>query len=260
MMLKIFVLLFFSFYIVSALGDDKTSVIGHKENPCSRNTRPRQQIPLKKIQFNNKIYDGGRHHIIPYSVIRKFFDFAIAITVNSEAKGTERMKNYISNFIDKINADFIKNGVSIRIPKEAGRLLILDPLEEMCMMLAWLPGNIFIGPNQELRRHDKPKEQSGGDPGDGFEEYANRIIKDNQYFTALKNLYSDMDLFVKPPLDKNLFEKILRNLNIVKKKDKPFPFDARDWEMVKVEREIRKKVNGKTTIEKIKEDKFKIRE
>ncbi|XP_049312618.1 uncharacterized protein LOC105229637 [Bactrocera dorsalis] len=92
--------------------------------------------------------------------------------------------------------------------------------------------NIFIGPPVDLRYRDNPRNQRGGDPGNAFEEYANRIIRDDTHFTALQNLNRDMQRYVNNPLDVNLFLQIMQNLDIVNRRTTPFPFDAQDWEIV----------------------------
>ncbi|XP_050320268.1 uncharacterized protein LOC126753126 [Bactrocera neohumeralis] len=242
MVLKTFVLFFCLFYFGSVGYTSKISyVVVWRENPCSfMLNRPRHTslVPPTQFQFEDNCYDGGRHHIIPYEILRNFFNFAV-----KQASRATRIAQYLSAYISTIVAQFIANGESIQhqnpFPDNDEVVIIIDPWEEMFAALSWLPGNIFIGPQVNIRHHDDPLNQRGGDPGNAFEQYANRIINDDTHFTALQNLNRDMRLYINDSTDVNLFHQIMTNLDIVNRRTTPFPFDAEDWEIVNGEFYIR---------------------
>nr|XP_014102626.2 uncharacterized protein LOC106627144 [Bactrocera oleae] len=235
MVYKILVLLFFLFYSVS-IGNPQTInyVFRWREDPCPfiwNRPPPTSSVPSTEIQFENTRYTGGRHHIIPFEILRNFFVSAV-----QQSRIATRIGQYISAYISTIAGQYISNGESIQrrnpIPVDADAVIVIDPVEEMFAALAWLPGNIFIGPTQNFRHHDNPLNQRGGDPANAFEQYANRIIRDDAHFTALENLNRDMQLYIHDPSNVDLFHQIMHNLDIINSRTSPFPFDARDWQIV----------------------------
>ncbi|XP_049312571.1 uncharacterized protein LOC115066416 isoform X3 [Bactrocera dorsalis] len=235
MVLKTFVLFFWLFYFVSIGNTSKISyVFSSREDSCSSIwDRPRHTslVPPTRFQFENNSYNGNRHHVIPFQILRNFFNSAVR-----QSRQASRIARYLSAYISTIVAQFISNGETIQhhnpIPVDDEVVIVIDPLEEMFAALSWLPGNIFIGPAGNYRHHDDPLNQRGGDPGNAFEQYANRIIRDDTHFTALQNLNRDMRLYINDPSDVNLFHQIMINLDIVNRRNTPFPFDAQDWEIV----------------------------
>ncbi|XP_049312576.1 uncharacterized protein LOC115066416 isoform X4 [Bactrocera dorsalis] len=241
MVLKIFVFFFCLFYFGSIGNTSKISyVFSRREDPCPFIwDRPPHTVlvPSTEIRPGNT---GSRHHIIPFQILRSFFNTALLQTTLAS-----RVAQYLSAYISTIAAQFISNGESIQsqnqitIPIDDEVVITVDPLEEMFAALTWLPGNIFIGPPPAVRYGDDPLNQRGGDPGNAFEQYANRIIRDDTHFTALQNLNRDMQRYVNNPLDVNLFHQIMQNLDIVNRRTTPFPFDAQDWQIVNGEYFIR---------------------
>uniref|UniRef100_A0A0K8V8T5 Uncharacterized protein n=1 Tax=Bactrocera latifrons TaxID=174628 RepID=A0A0K8V8T5_BACLA len=232
MVRKTFVIFFCLFYFAN------TSKISYlfmwREDACSSIwDRPRHTslVPPSEIQFENCTYTGSRHHVIPFEILRNFFNSALR-----QASEASRVARYLAAYIFSIAEQYIANGESIQhqnpIAIDVPVVIVIDPLEEMFAALTWLPGNIFIGPPANIRHHDNPQNQSGGDPGNAFEQYANRIIRDDTHFTALQNLNRDMRLYMNNTSDVNLFHQIMTNLDIVNRRTTPFPFDAQDWEIV----------------------------
>ncbi|XP_055838160.1 uncharacterized protein LOC129906415 [Episyrphus balteatus] len=243
MVLKIFVLLFFLFYSVSIGNTNKINYIFNwRQDPCPFLwDRPNHTllVPPSTFEYGNTILTGTRHHVIPFQVLRNFFSFAV-----QRSREASRIGEYLSAYISTITDQLIDRGQSVQrpepIPTDAEAVIFIDPMEEMFASLTWLPGNIFLGPAPQNRRRDDPLNQRGGDPGNAFEQYANRIIRDEAHFTALENLNRDMQLYLNNPLNFDLFFQIMHNLDIVNRRTTPFPFDAQDWE----------KVNGKFVIRK----------
>lgn len=143
----------------------------------------------------------SRHHIIPYNLIRDFYNrvienrrrqtiiggffrnlainigwFAFQQDVNCNHPAIYQSLEIASDLSLMIANGQTSNSVSVTARP--------DGFDEFSEYYAWLPGNLFIGPTRR-----------GDDPGEAFEEDARYIVGEAR-FQTLSNLRSQMEAYL----------------------------------------------------------------
>jgi hypothetical protein len=154
--------------------------------------KERPDQPYKPLSnFDKKLKEQGdkhpvpmaRHHIIPYNTLRGFYNKAV------DNKEVQLVGTALKGWVNKVsdNKDF-NGGINCEDAKEfienvllAGKNILMRQVVQSIMTIlrgayAWMPGNLFIGPEGGKRRDD---------PGEGFEEKSKYIIG-NLKFNLIK--------------------------------------------------------------------------
>ncbi|KGS72580.1 hypothetical protein [Burkholderia pseudomallei] len=189
------------------------------------NDRPRALIDLGD-RYNRQLTEQGidperypielaRHHIIPYKTIKDFFNKLWG--EQGRLRQPRKLYTFLGHRIPlyagsagwncQTSASQIAGASNVALALGDGYMLPdgdLDQnqIEEFLRYIAWLPGNIFIGPHANFRSDD---------PGEnGFERDAVYIVGDRRY-AILLNTYEDMGEYVKNPSE-DLLGAIINNL------------------------------------------------
>ena len=117
-----------------------------------------------------------RHHVIPWNMLRSFWNTLIEQGHSSVLFGNNRLVSRVAENIDSYIIEEwqpIGRTAAQRCLRNLGRMthnprsLIADGWQDFMELYAWLPGNLFIGPIPELRLDD---------PGERFESRAERAV------------------------------------------------------------------------------------
>lgn len=147
--------------------------------------------------------DLTRHHIIPFKLIRKFFDLAIK---EIEAKSIDKMKMnewLLASFhtakdvqahpgwekFDPCIGTEIFSGVSDREISDNTNPISMDALKLLEAAFSWMPGNIFIGPSYRM---DDSKAE------DEIDASVRYLIGEDRY-KLYETTFEAMQEFVKNP-------------------------------------------------------------
>lgn len=176
----------------------------------------------------------ARHHIIPFNVLRAFYNNVVD---NGDILLARTFFNQFGNMIPRYfgaNANgCAANAVDLQAVANMlvnmGFGLIRDggdnypqAWDNFESFYAWMPWNLFIGP-EGGRRTD--------DPGEGFEENAQYIINDNERFQRLRQTYDDM-LAYNANRDTPTLRRILENLSRLSRRQRVYQLNANHWESV----------------------------
>lgn len=210
----------------------------------------RPEHPYKSLSnFDKKLKEQGdkhpvpmaRHHIIPYNTLRDFYNKTVD---NKKVKLVETaLKGWVNKVSD--NEDF-NGSVSCENAKKligavsSGKVNHSDSVKEnrpegyddFRVSYAWMPGNLFIGPEGSKRRDD---------PGEGFEEKSKYIIGDIK-FKLLKRIYENMNGYSRDVnfVDINKLNTISSDIKTLSGKyGRIHKLDGEQWEGVKGNYQIR---------------------
>lgn len=170
----------------------------------------------------------SRHHIIPYNLLRDFYNRALQEKALPKLRGLfltlrENLRDYASAGNCAVNADdlagtanlidMIINGTVTNNPAAA----FPDYFDDFASFYAWLPGNLFIGPTN---RND--------DPEDEFEARAGVVVGDN--FSLYERANKNMKSYVATG-DASLLLSINSDLTSIAKKKSVYPLDGHNWNL-----------------------------
>ncbi|MDF2389800.1 hypothetical protein GWQ31_00260 [Aeromonas sp. 2MA4] len=171
----------------------------------------------------------SRHHIIPFNVLRTFYNRLAERNQFSNVGGffytySDNLRFYASrNGIDcgNLGNDLVDAGnlaLAHRygLARQGGTALApgFDTFEQF---YAWLPGNLFIGPAQ---RSD--------DPHEGFESNAH-VVVGAAYFDTLSRVYQNMIRFNNGDDSSSLLNAISVGLSQMAQKKSVFSLNPQDW-------------------------------
>ncbi|WP_146011709.1 MULTISPECIES: hypothetical protein [Burkholderia] len=187
----------------------------------------------------------SRHHIIPYNVLRAFYNrvmethgeilrfrsFLIVFGRNIPSYASAASLDCERNRLDYLEASNLALAVADNYARWGGNRPPpgLDTFQEF---YTWLPGNLFIGPNN---RSD--------DPGEGFEEGAVEIVGQNA-FNTLSSVYQNMVRYNNG--DQSVLGSIATGLTQIADRRSVYPLYSGDWQYVNGEYRI-KTPQGKRT-------------
>lgn len=209
----------------SRLSGDYMFTASRQQEPHQTSLRYMDQAPVQKIKIqDDKIPDEissrnngpkwigqerenetdlTRHHIIPFKLIRKFFDLAIK---EIEAKSIDKMKMnewLLASFhtakdvqahpgwekFDPCIGTEIFSGVSDREISDNTNPISMDALKLLEAAFSWMPGNIFIGPSYRM---DDSKAE------DEIDASVRYLIGEDRY-KLYETTFEAMQEFVKNP-------------------------------------------------------------
>lgn len=213
------------------------SVFGQFElNIGSRPSVP--YLPLNN--YNTSLTDSGtgsqytvavsRHHIIPFNVLRAFYNRVSQQNALTQTRGF--LGVFSNNLVyyasaggsncqimgnDLVDAANLAEGQGLGITTGGGSSMApgFDTFEQF---YAWLPGNLFIGPNN---RSD--------DPMDRFESNA-RVVVGDENFNILSRTYNNMIRYNNG--DNSLLNSITSDLSRIANRRTVYSLRAGDWEFV----------------------------
>lgn len=213
------------------------SVFGQFElNIGSRPAVP--YLPLDN--YNTSLTDSGtgsqytvpvsRHHIIPFNVLRAFYNRVSQQNALTRTRGfwgifSDNLVHYASAGgsncqimgIDLVDAANLAEGQGLGITTGGGSSMApgFDTFEQF---YAWLPGNLFIGPNN---RSD--------DPSNMFESNV-RVVVGDENFNILSRTYNNMIRYNNG--DNSVLNSITSDLSRIAKRTTVYSLRAGDWEFV----------------------------
>ncbi|AZC39470.1 hypothetical protein C4K37_5105 [Pseudomonas chlororaphis subsp. piscium] len=180
----------------------------------------------------------SRHHIIPFNVLRLFYNRVVENNALANARGF--FGTYANNVrfyaqANGINCDSLGDDLitAANIAQAQGYGIVhgsgndnapgFDTFEQF---YAWIPGNLFIGPNN---RSD--------DPHDGFESGAGVVVGSGT-FSILSRLYSNMNRYNNG--DDSVLNAIVVDLTKIASHKKIYTLRAEDWEFIGGKYRLRK--------------------
>lgn len=207
----------------SRLSGDYMFTASRQQEPHQTSLRYMDQAPVQKIKIqDDKIPDEissrnngpkwigqerenetdlTRHHIIPFKLIRKFFDLAIK---EIEAKSIDKMNEWLlasfhtakdvqahpgwEKFDPCIETELF-SGVSDREISDNTNPISMDALKLLEAAFSWMPGNIFIGPSYRM---DDSKAE------DEIDASVRYLIGEDRY-KLYETTFEAMQEFVKNP-------------------------------------------------------------
>lgn len=170
----------------------------------------------------------SRHHIIPFNVLRVFYNRLVTENSLRSASGflnvySDNLRFYASSNgvdcnggvgIDLFNAGNLAQAQGSGAARGNGYTFALgfDSFEQF---YTWLPGNLFIGPTN---RSD--------DPGEGFESDAH-IVVGTGHFDILSRVYNNMLAYNNG--DDSVLNSIIADLTKIAKKQRIYQLNPEDW-------------------------------
>lgn len=192
-------------------------------------TRPRYTalVPRIQIELYGETQTASRHHIIPFATLKNFYNLVVAENLNSP-RGA-----YIAQRLSGIWEKFSNNehnDATITIGDQTKRKIKFE--YRIQATYAWMPGNIFYGPNPS-RRFDDPQEN--------FEEGSEKIVG-RDIFLILKRLNGNMLEYINNPTQQTIvnFDRIINDLSIICARKTPYVFNQEDWILAGYEKNGRK--------------------
>lgn len=222
-------------YSGSVLSEDNVFPIGQ----YNLNIVKRPFVPYPALRnYNTNLTEQGsgpaypvtvsRHHIIPFNVLRSFYN-----TVG-ERDRLRAMGGFFNTYANNLHNFASSNGVdcsnlgndlidaaNLAIAlgygtARAGGERTLTSFETFEQFYTWLPGNLFIGPNN---RSD--------DPGDGFETGAAAVVGTGN-FIILNRVYTNMLTYIANK-DDSLLNSITADLNRIAARQRVYQLDPQNW-------------------------------
>lgn len=184
------------------------------------------RVPSTTIELDGRQLTATRHHIIPYSVLRDFFNAALL-----KAQFLDELGYFVNGQLRQIYAQVEQNpNIGLQrnrnVPNTDDLRLTraVEITQRMQAVFVWMPGNLFYGPAPNLRSDD---------PGNEIETNAGAIIGAANY-AVLDQLHTDMKNFIKNPSTQTIgsFNRIIANINVVGNKQEAYAFQSNQWEKV----------------------------
>jgi hypothetical protein len=163
----------------------------------------------QRLRDSNHPVDMTRHHIIPDSLLRRFWNQMLDSGDLSQARGllttiADNLGQYrmIMNPADLNQVRTLLQDIAsgaIRHSPDARRH---DAIDSLATVYEWMPGNLFIGPTGGGDVDDRPGRPPTGeyrredDPGDGFETNA-RVVVGERAFRSLEDANRDMATYIR---------------------------------------------------------------
>lgn len=200
----------------------------------------RPAVPFPALQnFNTELTQQGagpgftvavsRHHIIPYNVLRAFYNTVVTSGHLIYLRGfLNAMGDNINGYVGAASMDCSSSSGTVNMAlnmMSSMRLGLIrnsspgdypDGLDDFHSFYVWLPGNLFIGPHN---RSD--------DPGDAFEENAAYIVGVNRYarllraYNFMRDYNSDHQL--------SHLQGAVRELSIIARERSVHPLVSAEW-------------------------------
>ncbi|CAI6366435.1 unnamed protein product [Macrosiphum euphorbiae] len=176
--------------------------INLKRNPKNK------PVPDPSIKPRCVVSHYYRHNIIPWATIIDFFYLVIrdSLTpIGTRSRVIEEVKNKLAsentvkainqptekdNFIVKLIQSKNEKGLQEVIKKSPSPEVVMNHIQQF---VTWLPGNIFIGPEPNIR---------GDHPGNDFEKLAGYIISEAHH-NLLKDMNTEMVNYINTFTSKN---------------------------------------------------------
>jgi hypothetical protein len=163
----------------------------------------------------------SRHHVIPYNVLRDFWNRLLFIDQNySIAKGfleeiAKNIARYPTNY-GRVDIQWVADAARSIGNGELNQLTN-EAFDSFRAVYAWLPGNLFEGPDENIRTDD---------PGGRFECGAGSIVGDP--FNALQTACRDMREYTRNG-DRGLARKIMPTLVALARRTTIIKLDRTKW-------------------------------
>lgn len=154
------------------------------------------------VAFEGAAIPASRHHIIPFDILRLFFNAVVQSQDPLAQRTIARVLTQLTvdalsdqTYLHRtLTRDRIENAhrLAIRMQRGEFNMQTVSPtyfgesLGILMTLFSWMPGNIFIGPVGSLR---------GDDPGSGF-EYASAPIIGQEQFDSLYGIYRRMVAYI----------------------------------------------------------------
>ncbi|OMO23505.1 hypothetical protein BH582_23870 [Vibrio sp. 10N.222.47.A9] len=222
--------------IVALANPDENLPIGTFE----LNIGARPSVPYPAMDnYNTDLTEQGfgpeypvtvsRHHIIPFNVLRSFYNRLAELNRFSNIGGffttySDNLRFYASgNNVDcgNLGNDIVDAGNLALAHRYAfarpGGYVMAQGFDTFEQFYVWLPGNLFIGPNE---RSD--------DPGEGFESNANVVVGE-AYFHILRRTYQNMVRFNNGDDSPTLLNAISVDLTRIAQRRSISPLNSQDW-------------------------------
>lgn len=195
----------------------------------------------------------SRHHIIPFGVLRSFYN---RVAENNRLPNLSGFLNSFSNSLsfyagsngvdcgslgnDLIDAGNLAQAQAFGLAQAGGsnHALGFDTFEQF---YAWLPGNLFIGPNN---RSD--------DPESGFEYFSRTIVGEDTYNKLLR-VYENMQRYLNTN-DASLLRSISADLTSISKRKSIYSLQSEHWELKNGKYNIKKTSKSLKAISQVESD------
>ncbi|MCM7591168.1 hypothetical protein M8S10_20410 [Enterobacter chuandaensis] len=169
----------------------------------------------------------SRHHIIPYNLLRDFYN---AVIEDGKITRLAGFLNKLSSKAAEYNAtnchsDDVQGGASLAAMIASGSITenkdkteSPDYKDDFFSLYIWMPGNLFPGPESKKRSDD---------PNEAFESKAGDIVGSD--FTHYQQLANDMNDYINSH-DEKILSGINDNLEFIANKTTSYPLVGTKWE------------------------------
>lgn len=181
----------------------------------------------KKYKDDNHPVEVMRHHIIPASKLKKFWNKMVENNhlINTADGFLKSLINNIQQYkLNNIEEEVIELLDSIRYKKYEHDKMKISPqyFDDFIIVYEWMPGNLFIGPKGGGGNY-----QRTDDPGDSFETKAGTIIGEKN-FEFLWQANSEIDMYLSNSQDNHAHQACIK-LSIIAKKKQPYSLNPDNW-------------------------------
>lgn len=230
----VFKLLLLGLVLGSCAGLPKILYDGLVEAQCLETENGRRGRSLPQITITNRL---SRHHIIPVSRLRSFFNTALqrnnqdnyelSLLISLIGQLSQDGINFYLAHNSRVNSAIVNDlTVARNIPVNYTYGFGDPPIERLFdvttiiqNLFLWMPANIFWGPDPELRNDD---------PGEHFETNANRII-DNRNYNILTHVNAMMVEYIAYD-NRAIFYQIITELQaLADRQHRPYDFQWNQW-------------------------------
>lgn len=214
------VLVLYSFIWLSSIAQCSKDCLLISDRPSSLGIIPARRGVLPGT---DNVVNLNRHHIIPFQVLRNFFNVAVSVSDNDELSDAVdfQIRGAVNEYVlpNSYSSEVVQ-ALRTPIPTVLPRGEMLQRILQAFFI--WLPGNIFYGPPQKLRSDD---------PGSSFEKTCQPIIGERAY-GILSHLYTQMVNFVN---DENVqtvevFNSIIYGIQLLAGRTNQFEYNQDQWE------------------------------
>ncbi|WP_418153354.1 hypothetical protein [Actinoalloteichus caeruleus] len=150
---------------------------------------------LQRVGPGDQRQPLARHHIIPYNVLRDFWN---KLVEEEKIHLTHPLLKVIqSKLVDGVNGyKILMNQDDRTVAAEVCAEVIegatefeSDRWENFALVYAWLPGNLFLGPDERFRKNPATDE---------FEEHCSPIVG-KQVYSTMRSAYNNMKQYINSP-------------------------------------------------------------